>query len=234
MVLASYKRLSQRDGKARTFNQTRALCQSFLANSYGIHHPFWMEVSNVRPLPVAPKYRGRARSFVEVRQLMHEEDSVYTRMFWIMCVTGMGPTELYGDWEVQHDRVLIHGTKRIARDRMVLLLDPKIRREDFPTLKYFRKAMKRLRPDWLLYDGRRSFAHWLDQARVQKIRIKMYMGHASGDVTDLYLRHNVEAGLKTEALGVRMALSEQWSAHLKKQDADPKTHRFYTEPFGPL
>lgn len=49
------------------------------------------------------------------------------------------------------------------------------------------------------YDARRTFSHWLEEAAITRTRIKMYMGHAAKDVTDLYLRDELAAYLESDA-----------------------------------
>ena len=50
----------------------------------------------------------------------------------------------------------------------------------------------------MVYDLRRTVAHWLEEAGIPRARRKLYMGHRSGDVTDLYERHQVETYLAVE------------------------------------
>ena len=54
-----------------------------------------------------------------------------------------------------------------------------------------------------------SFSHWLEEAAITRTRIKMYMGHAAKDVTDLYLRHELAAYLESDAALLREYLGEQ-------------------------
>lgn len=59
------------------------------------------------------------------------------------------------------------------------------------------------------YDARRTFSHWLEEARITQTLIKMYMGHAAKDVTDLYQRHELAAYLESDADLLREYLGEQ-------------------------
>ena len=59
------------------------------------------------------------------------------------------------------------------------------------------------------YDARRTFGHWLEEAAITRTRIKLYMGHAAKDVTDLYLRHELAAYLESDADLLREYLGEQ-------------------------
>lgn len=57
-----------------------------------------------------------------------------------------------------------------------------------------------------LYNCRRHYAHWLQLARVPRARRRWYYGHQSGDVTDLYEQHEVEAYLRRDGRRLRWVL----------------------------
>jgi len=68
----------------------------------------------------------------------------------------------------------------------------------------FRKAMHeraggRVTP----YDLRRAFSRWMERAGVVRIRRKIYMGHAAGDVTALYEQSDIDAYLAEDAATLR-------------------------------
>ena len=68
----------------------------------------------------------------------------------------------------------------------------------------FRKAMHertggRVTP----YDLRRAFACWMERAGVVRIRRKIYMGHAAGDVTAFYEQSDIDAYLAEDAATLR-------------------------------
>ena len=72
------------------------------------------------------------------------------------------------------------------------------------------------------YDLRRCFSRWMESAGVPRIRRKMYMGHAVGDVTELYERHEVEAYLVADAAKVRawLGMPEPAAAPLRLEKAE--------------
>ena len=123
-----------------------------------------------------------------------------------MATTGMGPKEYHGWWEIMNDRVRIHGTKRQARLRDVpLVLAPAVPRVSKDN---FRKAMHertggRVTP----YDLRRAFSRWMERAGVVRIRRKICMGHAAGDVTALYEQSDIDAYLVEDAATLRKWLN---------------------------
>ncbi len=106
-----------------------------------------------------------------------------------MCCTGMGWSELNGRWYMEGDRLHIIGTKRAARQRMVPLLGTP--EKPLRGYKAFREALEDVADDLVPYDGRRTFAHWMEEAGIPRTRRRIYLGHKVKDVTDLYEGHDV-------------------------------------------
>jgi integrase len=50
-----------------------------------------------------------------------------------------------------------------------------------------------------VYDLRRSFAVWMEDAGIPRSRRKHYLGHSAGDVTGLYERRELLAWLEEDA-----------------------------------
>jgi integrase len=50
-----------------------------------------------------------------------------------------------------------------------------------------------------MYDLRRSFAVWMEEAGIPRSRRKSYLGHSAGDVTRLYERRELLAWLQEDA-----------------------------------
>ncbi len=138
---------------------------------------------------------------------------------WSMATTGMGPSEYWGRWDVMADRVRVYGTKREARARDV----PLIRSPAVPRLSKdnFRKQINKLTGGRVEpYDFRRTYSRWMERAGIVRARRKMYMGHAAGDVTGLYERHELEAYLVADArlIQVFIGMEVQAPAQLRKVD----------------
>ncbi len=49
------------------------------------------------------------------------------------------------------------------------------------------------------YDLRRTYATWMEAAQIPRTRRRQYMGNSTGDVTDTYEQHEVEAYLAIDA-----------------------------------
>lgn len=114
-------------------------------------------------------------------------------IWWAMCCTGMGATEYWGEWKQLGDRVRIVGTKRPGRrwgsiGREVPLLTailppPQMTKERFEQV--VRKVG--VSP----YQGRKTYAMWMEDAEIPRTRRRMYLGHGVKDVTDHYERRDI-------------------------------------------
>jgi len=189
----------------RSFNLARSNASAFVRATLKRKHPLWLAINAVEPRTV-PKPAARPDLTVEwMTNTFADADERVSAAAWSMALTGMGPKEYWGAWEVLADRVVIHGTKREARDRAVPLIQaptsPRISKDNF------RKKLNtltdaRVEP----YDFRRTFARWMERAGIVRARRKMYMGHAAGDVTGLYERHELDAYLVEDARAMRRYL----------------------------
>jgi len=197
----------RKTAKPTMFRIARAACQAFIRDTFGKYHELWREVSAV-PLLKTERRPGKPQTPEQAEAVRDALGAEYGPVWWSMCVTGMGPKELWGKWEVEQDRILIHGTKRESRERVI----PCIEAPQQPQYLYaaFRKALSKhgLQP----YDGRRTFARWLEEAGVPRTRRRIYLGHKTRDVTDLYEDSEIDTDrLREDATAVRKYLRK----HLK-------------------
>jgi hypothetical protein len=58
---------------------------------------------------------------------------------------------------------------------------------------------RRIGADLDIYDLRRSFEVWMEDARITRSRRKIYFAHAAGGVSDLYERRELDAWLGEDA-----------------------------------
>lgn len=123
----------------------------------------------------------------------------HARTLWGLCLTGMRPEEyweaLVGDrqnsWELLADRVHVNGTKGEAsmRDlpRLAIITKPATGQQAFR--RALNKACRTLGVRHLeLYDLRRTFGLWLDNANVPENRQDAYMAHGPQNMRALYRR----------------------------------------------
>lgn len=200
-LLSEYRERCRLEEHPTSFRTARTISLAFIRRTLSRHHPLWYEIADVELLKVV---RGATHPFTvgEALQIQEKLGGATGAAFMTMCLTGMGPREFWGKWEVRPDRVSIHGTKRKARERAV----PLVGAPTPPPLSYgrfsktFREAFAELNMSGVLYDCRRAYATWLVHAKIPRARRKMYLGHSvgSGDITDLYEAHEVAAFLEAD------------------------------------
>lgn len=180
-----------RTAKARKpamFNRTRSALMAYFRHTLGRRHPLYGAVADVPPL----REVKAAGSPLEPKHLKGLPPMALT-----MALTGMGPSEYWGRWEILADRVCIHGTKREGRERVVPLVRKAKLVPPSMTYKPFRLllAAHGIKP----YDLRRTYAVLLDDAGIPQSRQRAYMGHGPRTTTALYQRRNIEPHLKSDA-----------------------------------
>jgi hypothetical protein len=172
-------------GQHRSWNQCRSACQSYLRSTLGRSNPLYIAVSNLEPFEGKPKRKGNPLSVVDALAIRDAMKEPLASMWWTMVLTGMGPREYWGAWEIEGETVKIHGEKTAGRDRIIPKLGDLVR----PTLPYkpLRKAIRtaskrKVQP----YDARRTFARLLSEADVWPVHRAVYMGHGQKTLTDYY------------------------------------------------
>lgn len=207
-VLAAYRGACERAGHPRAFNVTRTCLQAFARDTVGKRHALALAVADT---PMLKERRQGRRGFalaeaLEIRAALSPEAAA---CWWAMCCTGMGPKEYWVDgWRVEGDRVHISGTKASGRDRDVPLVEEPGR----PTLTRdgFTSALRRLEgPKVTPYQARKSFARWMEDAQIPRIRRRQYLGHGEQDVSDKYEGYEVDAYLREDAERLRALLPRQ-------------------------
>ena len=134
------------------------------------------------------------REFVRTgaMKIRDQLDPNAAEIWWALCTTGMRPAEFWGEWSIERDQIKIVAAKREGRvDRFVPLLGTPAAPTMMPS--GFDSALGRLGVKVAPYDGRRSYANWLEAAGIPRTRRKLYLGHGQTDVTDLYEWHEVKA-----------------------------------------
>ena len=188
------------------FNRTRSAMQAFIRDTLGRSHVLYGQVTDVRPKRVRER-QGNPQSVEQLTRLAEKMHAADAAIAWSMALTGMGPGELWGTWTQHKDRIHVRGTKREGRVRDVPLIRPISR----PTRTYraFLNALDKASDGTVLpYDLRKTYANWLEAAGIPRTRRRLYMGHGTADVTDLYERHDVERFLADDAERVRTFLGD--------------------------
>ena len=187
-------RENQRDRPAM-FNRTKHAVAAFLRDTCGKSYRVCRDVRDV-PTLKEPQKHGNPQTPDQLREITADLREPYASMVWSMALTGMGPKEYWGRWEVLEDRVVIYGTKRAARMRSVPIAGNIVCPTRVPDV--FKRVL-RAETDIQPYDLRRSYATWLEAAGIPRTRRRLYLGHAEKDVTDRYERHDITEFLVGDA-----------------------------------
>jgi hypothetical protein len=170
------------------FNRTRSHVQAYLADTVGRSDGLWRAVQEIKPYPVRRKRRP-GRTPAEITALAAKLRPADAEVLWGLVLTGMRPGEFWGRWVSMPDRIRVHGTKTHGSDREIpkvgVVVPPRVSRVSF------RKRLAKVDPTFQPYDGRRAFAQFMELAGVPRTRRRLYLGHATGDVTSLYEDHAI-------------------------------------------
>jgi integrase len=199
----------------RSFNVARTAGLVFVRSTLKRSHPLYLAIHAVerRKMP-ARKHASPLSVEQMVNWFPNPETDDVDAFAWGMATTGMGPGEYWGVWSVKADRIHVAGTKRKGRVRDV----PKIHTPKPPTMHtqtWSRKVTSRTRHAVQPYDFRRTFANWMESAGIPRTRRKLYMGHGTADITDLYERHEVEAFLVDDAVKLDAYVRKFTTLHTK-------------------
>lgn len=229
-------RALKRDMKARSFNLDLAYASAFARDTFGKRSALYLDVRDIEPMKGTAATERRPLTPHEILTLAETFDRVWKGRrgsrgdeVLAMALTGMGPSEYWGQWSLRGHYVHIDGTKRAGRVRDIPKLFPCVlwESETIPrptvTPSSFARALNIARVatgiDCTPYDLRRTFGNWLEQAGVLRSRRKQYLGHAVGDVTERYERHDVTRFLIEDGERVRTWLA----ANLGQRETAPKT-----------
>lgn len=188
-AIRAYRVVCEAKDQAQMFNHVRSAAQALIrgAPGLGLHSPLWTAIAQIERLSVTPLHAPNPQRPADawlLRQLMGERDGA---IWWAMCVSGMGPDEYFANkWAIQDGRLLVHGTKRAARERVVpLIWDIESTTRDRAA---WEAAFRRRQLGVVPYDARRSFAIWLAECGIPEHRQQVYMGHGPRTMTQLYQR----------------------------------------------
>lgn len=208
-LLLTYRERCVAENHPRAFNYAKQASLAFLRDTLGRRDQLWATVAEVAPMPEA-KQGAVALTIAQARAVREQLAALRTdknatikehaaeasRIWWAMCCTGMGPSEYWGVWEVLEDRVRIKGTKRPGRRWGSLGREvPLVASLERPTItkNAFTWIMRKV--DATAYQGRHSYATWLEDAEIPRTRRMLYLGHAGKDITDRYEKREITAFL---------------------------------------
>jgi hypothetical protein len=209
-LLQRYREQCETAAHPRTFNIARTAVQAFLRDKMGKRRPLALVVADVPPLKEVQR-GAEGLPLAEAIEIRDALGAVPGRIWWSMCLTGMGPKELWGRWSVEQDRVHVEGTKTSGRRRGVPLVDYPVRPE--MTRDGFVSALRRLsakrETHVTPYQARKTHARWMEDAHIPRARREVYRGHGKRDIGDLYERYEIAAFLQDDAQRMRALLGGQ-------------------------
>lgn len=190
------------------FNRIRASALAFVRDTLKRSHRIYGEIRDVPLMKEKKAPERHILSWTEVQSIAEKMNDPRDRAaVYGMALTGMGPKEWYIDgWKLGDGRVTIYGAKRKSRSRIVPAVQGRLFAVPLPDSDVGSERDKRRFGERLLsvgavrpYDLRRTYANWLESAGVPRTRRKAYLGHAGGDVTSIYERHEVAQFLADDA-----------------------------------
>lgn len=206
----------RKDKTPAQWNRVRASALAFIRDTLKRSHRLYGEV---RDLPAMKEKKSPERnilSWTEVQAIAEKmTDARDKAAVYGMALTGMGPKEWYIDgWKLGDGRVTIYGAKRKSRSRIVPTVQGRHFAAPLPGSDVGSEREKRRFGERLLsvgavrpYDLRRTYANWLESSGIPRTRRKAYLGHAGGDVTSIYERHEVDQFLADDAQRIEAYLA---------------------------
>lgn len=216
-ALALYRAECEANGAASSFNHARSHTQAFLRDTVGRTHRLYHAVADLQRLDVerAEGNPFTAKDLFTFLTKLEARDPAHAAIAQSMAFTGMRPTEYFarGGWEVLGDRVRVKNAKPRPgkpKYRVVPLIGVPTKPERHR--RTFENVMREVAPDRVAYDLRRTFAHLMERAKIDRSRRMAYLGHMAGDVTALYEGHQVEAYLAEDRAAILAYLAAQQEA----------------------
>lgn len=192
----------------RTWNMAREHVSAFLRDELGTGHPAYRKVRELRPWPKSERKAGRPRTVEEARGIAERLGGLAGRMWWTMCITGMRNIEYWGEgWEERTTATAIPTAKKRGKFRLVPRLGPAIR----PAMgeRWFRRKLAKAAPGATIYDARRSYARWMEEAGIIKTNREAYMGHGPRTVGDLYTMGELPGQLEADRAKMRAYIGKE-------------------------
>jgi integrase len=179
--------------RARTFGKDRAAVLAFVHTMLGDTHWLALACRRVAPLKITKDRRlpYNPLTVAQAKTLAASLAPHHALTLWGFCLTGMRPEEMFEEhgnrWSVEEQAIRVHGSKSLAADRVVprvgLLVKPATGR-----LAFYRALRTASAATVSPYDLRRTYAQWLDLARIPQFRQDYYMAHGPKDLNALYKR----------------------------------------------
>ena len=185
----------------RMWNMAREHASGFLRDELGTGHPTYRAFRALRPWPKEARQRGRPYTVAEARAIAERLGGIVGRMWWTLCTTGMRNAEYWGGgWTVGPGHVTIPTAKKRGKPRAVPLIAQPV--QATVGERWFRRRLG-LVGEAGIYDARRTYARWMEEAGIIKTNRDAYMGHGPRTVSDLYPSGVLPGQLAADAVKLR-------------------------------
>jgi hypothetical protein len=207
-VLQAVRDRYEKLGQKNQFGQCRKVASSWAGKTYGKDSALWRRLRAIPPLESSSHvHKQEARAVWDVIATVKAMREPFGAMFWTMCILGTGTKEYLSDGFTVVDGkwVTIHGQKNKARVRRTPLVFANLvpSSVSYANRKAFDRELHAVQPEWDLYDARRTFSHWCEEALIPVPRIQAYMGQDPQTVNEKYRKHNVDPYLTADAERLR-------------------------------
>jgi hypothetical protein len=213
-LVTFYRDACESSGTAQMFKNCRNNVRAFLRDTVGTTHPLYLAIKEIEPLDVEresghPFTAATLIPFLAAMRDKHGES--VEAMARSLALSGMRPTEYWGDWLPESDTVVKVRTakqrKGKVRYRLVFTVVPLVRPSS--ARRTFEDKMREVTRSHVVYDLRRTFMHLMEQAKIQRTRRRQYLGHSFGDVGDRYEEHEVAEYLDRDRKALARYLTQQ-------------------------
>lgn len=181
------KRIRQKTAnrQASAGSAAKKIALSFVKATLGKNSKLYQELQEIETLRYKRNREPYLLTVTELARLLAKLDYRTAALMRTFFFTSMGWEEYsVNGFDVTENFIHIKGQKTDRRDRRVPLIVPPIK--TILTKDALANRVKKVMPELVPYDMRRSYAGLLEEARIPHSRIQKYFGHADQDMTRAY------------------------------------------------
>jgi len=197
--LRQYREKCKREDKGPSFRIARSASMSLITFTFDRYHRLWRDCAKLSLLREIQKVKPHLS--IEKVNEVGEALGNNAYIWYSMVYTGMLPSEYWGIWKVESDRIEIFGTKRVGRQRPVPLVY--VPQAPQLTVGGFTNALKRTKLGITPKNGRDAFTQLALTAGIPRERVDMYLGHGPKSILDVYAMHEITPHLEPDAALLR-------------------------------
>lgn len=185
-LLKEYQNACIKKNIWRTYNQARTASLGLVRHATKSRSTtLYQNIKNIGLLQrpdITPAYENNPFSVNELDKAFAKKDidERLRNTIWFLCLTGLGPKEYLEDgFSVKENIITIYGKKKTSRVRRVPVVFAGVIQEKWCAYRKLLKDFHAVFPDRTLYDCRRTFKTWCNEAGVSYLQSTIMMGHAT-------------------------------------------------------